>query len=340
MTIDKILRQQVSYYQNAKDALSLLPITYELVFNMIRKGKAKDWNGEDRNLIPLTQTLRQLAKATDEDPYKEYKRTLPMFTGSGVFDKRGKEFISSYNNVLILDYDLTQPPEQEIIDLKNTLIRNARQLHLFAVWRSPGHGVKAAMLHDNTNPLLHSDLFEEVKATFYPPGGIKVDDSCKDVSRSCFISYDPDMWLTDDIEIEPYHFDQSNHTPSSKSQSSRSYGHFQHTAEEIEKNRIWQETVSDKTLLNKLHKTADRHNPNYYKDGYRHQEIIRRATLCCKDGVLYENALVSLKGKFGGNSRAGIDEKDIESMVNSCYNLCRAEFGIDREKFIGKNDRL
>ncbi len=301
------------------------------------KTTSKYWNGIDRDLIQPTTTLRQLAKATDEDPYKEYKRTLPMFAGSGIFSYRSNEKISSYNNVLILDYDLTRPSEQDIIDLKNTLIQNARQLHLFAIWRSPGHGVKSAMLHDNTNPDLHYDLFEEVKATFYPPGGIKVDERCKNVSRTCFISYDPDMWLTDDIEIEPYHFNQSNHTPRSKSPSSRSYGHFQHTSEEYEKNRIWQNTISDKTLLNKLHKTADRHNPNYYKDGYRHSEIIRRATLCCKDGVLYDNAIVSLKGKFGSNSRAGINENDIESMVNSCYNLSRAEFGIDRDKFMTKN---
>lgn len=75
-------------------------------------------------------------------------------------------------------------------------------------------------------------------------------------------------------------------------------------------------------------------NPDYYKDGNRHKEVLRRATLYCKNGILYENAIVSLVGQFGEKSRAGLNDADICSMVNSCYNKARQDFGVDRANYV------
>lgn len=341
MKLQEILEQQVSFYYDASDAKSIIPVDLGTILNMIKDGWSVGWGNIPRDLKQTTTYIRTVYQTRTEDDYRKAKKGLPMFTGSATFSYRAKERVSTYNNILIIDFDGLQT-EKDMLDFKAKVIQWSRELHVFAIWRSPGKGLKAAMFHDNANALLHTALVHEVKNTLYPKTPTNIFDlNCSDVSRACYICYDPDIWISPGTDIEPYHFQNiAGVVPGLPSQSSgarQSYGKFQHSAEERAKNAEWQKVTSDKTLLNKLHKTCDYSNPNYFKDGNRHKEIKRRATLCCKDGVLYENALASLKGKFGPNSKAGMNEKDIESMVNSCYNLARGDFGEGRWRFLQKH---
>jgi len=267
---------------------------------------------------------------------KELKKDLPLFTPNGLFSQRNSASLVQYSNAVVLDFDFDQA--DKIAAFKQKLIQYATQLHLRAVWLSPAHGVKALMIHDNTDPSMHYNMFKQIKKNLFP-NTPEFDENCSDLCRGCFLSWDPDIFINQDPNLQPYHFlfDPSMSQPPTKTQSNSGNhvrGEFQHTQDEIDLNNSFQAVCTDKALMNSLVKSFNANNPDYYKDGNRHSEIKRRAVIYCKDGVLYDNAVWSLVGQFGKNSRAGMDDDDIRSMVSSCYHNARNEFGNERVKYL------
>lgn len=315
----------MTIYNNIQDTKGVMGFSLDYILDLIQDGSF--------SLKNTVEKCREYISQGNIDEYKSLKMTLPLFAGGGDFTYRNSnpQNLKSYSNILILDFDFDD--QAKIPSFKENLIRNATPLHLYAIWLSPGKGVKAAIIHDNQDPLLHHQLFTTLKNTLFP----EADPNCSDICRTTFLSYDPDLFINHDPDLVPYHFVPLPGVPSKQSAATKkTYGKFTHTPEEIAMNEEFQKTTSDKTVQNKLHKVFNIKNPDYFKDGNRHSEVKRRAVLMCKDGVLIENAIASLVGQFGENSRASLNNKDIESMVNSCYNNARHEFGKDRNKFINK----
>lgn len=295
-----------------------------------------------KNPTPQFKAFSQILRsATDKDSYKSLKLSLPLMVASGTFEKRENSGLVDYSNILILDFDFNDPTPEQIEDFRLKLVKYATPLHLYAIWKSPGHGIKAAMLHDNTDPSLHSELFESVKANLFPRTE-ELDSCSKALSQGCFLSYDPDIFINGDPDLEEFHFVPalerlpSPATAPKQRDAASISGPFIHTRRERFMNSLWQASVKDKTIADKIHKASDKANPGYFKDGNRHEEIKRRATYMCKDGVLFETALWSMQGKFGPGTRANFPLADIQGMVNSVYNLARQDFGKDRDAFVDK----
>lgn len=323
--------RKVSVYKNPSDTISQNWADLDDVLYQIQHSPL--W------IEKLTQELNILYYQ-DKKAYKERKKALPLFSASGCFTYRNGDIsnLLEYSDLLILDFDWENPEPKIIEEFKEKLIHYATPLHLYAIWKSPAKGVKAALIHDNTNPVYHTELFYSVKDNLFH-NTPQYDMSGQDLSRTCFICHDPDLFINTDQMLTPYHFvhNPSFILPSSVSNSESthtSYGQFQHTSQEIERNRWYQLVCTDKTLMNKMIRSFNAANPNYNKNGNRHSEVLRRATLYCKNGILYENAVISLVGQFGEKSRAGLKNADIRSMVNSCYNKARQEFGKGRVNFL------
>lgn len=327
----------ISYYTNANDSTSQCWVEFDAILSLIKK--SPQW------LINLTNEVRQLY-VNCENGFKEKKKLLPMICPSGSFKYRdgNPANLIEYSNILILDFDWNMPDPIEIENFRQQLIRYATPLHIYAIWRSPAKGLKVAMIHSNRESALHTELFNQVKNTLYPRTP-QLDVKCKDISRACFICHDPNLFINKDADLQefPFYHDASYYTPVSISKSNVTQPSvsepFKHTKQEIMMNKGWQLTCSDKSLMNKIVKSCNNANPDYYKDGNRHSEVMRRAVLFCKDGILYENAVWSLVGQFGETSRAGLKNDDIECMVNSCYNKARAEFGTERSVFLNKRNK-
>lgn len=327
----------ISYYTNANDSTSQCWVEFDAILSLIKK--SPQW------MIDLTNELRQLYTNGDNE-YKEKKKLLPMICPSGSFKYRdgNPANLIEYSNILILDFDWDMPDPIVIENFRQQLIRYATPLHIYAIGRSPAKGLKVAMIHSNRESALHTELFNQVKNSLYPRTP-QLDMKCKDISRACFICHDPDLFINTDSDLQefPFHHDTSYYTPASINKANvaqhSTSGLFKHTQQEIIMNKGWQLTCSDKSLMNKIVKSCNNANPDYYKDGNRHAEVMRRAVLFCKDGILYENAVWSLIGQFGEASRAGLKNDDIESMVNSCYNKARGEFGTERSVFLNKRSK-
>ena len=323
-----MIKNTVSFYNNAEDSKSKRYISLDYVLlEMVAK---------DEQLKKQTEMVRN---QPDEKTFKEEKRKLPMIAPSGVFTYRNDNIdnLQEYSNIMVLDFDKF-PNHEAANEFKQKLIQYADRLHIYAVWFSPSYkGLKVAMLHDNTNLEYHYNLFMQVRFKLYPnieQYDMKFDMKCGNLSRTCFLSHDPDVWLNPDREhLTPYHFVYDPQYPNipPRDYSSKGYSskEFKHTEEEIRQNKFFQALWTDKQLMNYADKLWRKIYPDSYKDGNRHQSILSRAKWLCLYGVLFDDAVNYLKATFG---KHGIDKKDIEAMAINNYNSNRDKFGSKRNE--------
>ena len=324
-----MINKNISYYFNSSDSRSRIYYNFDHILELI---------ASDTKLSEQTDMVR---KQTTEKAYKEEKHRLPMIAPSGIFDYRNDDPTSlrQYSNLLVLDFD-DFGSHEAAGEFKERLIQYANPLHLYAVWFSPGNkGVKAAMVHDNTNPEHHYNLFRQVKQRLYPRTD-EFDKSCHNLSRTFFLSHDPEVYVNPEKDtLIPYHFeyDPSIPEPAAKSYNKGgSGGCFIHTPEEIEENTCFQRLWKDSTLINYVDRKWRKEYPDSYEDGNRHKSILSRAKWLCLYGVLYDAALDYLIGTFG---RYGISEDDIEGMAINNYNANRGTFGISRMELYSRKER-
>ncbi len=324
-----MINKTISYYFNSSDSRSRIHYNFDHILELIASNPK------------LSKQTDMVRKQTTEKAYKEEKHRLPMIAPSGIFDYRNDDptNLRQYSNLLVLDFDDFKSHEAAR-EFKERLILYAVSLHLYAVWFSPGNkGVKAAMVHDNTNPEHHYNLFWQVKQRLYP-GTEEFDKSCHNLSRTFFLSSDPEIYINPKKDtLLPYHFeyDPSIPKPAVKSYNKGgSGGCFIHTQEEIERNTGFQRLWKDTTLINYVDRKWRKEYSDSYKDGNRHKSILSRAKWLCLYGVLYDAALEYLTGTFG---RHGIPEDDIRGMVINNYNANRGNFGISRMELYGKKEQ-
>ena len=319
-----MIKNTVSYYNNAEDSKSKRYMSLDyILLEMVAK---------DGQLKRQTEIVRN---QPDEKTFKEEKKKLPMIAPSGIFTYRNDNIdnLQEYSNIMVLDFDKF-PDHEAANEFKQKLVQYADRLHIYAVWFSPSNkGVKVAMLHDNTNPEYHYNLFMQVRFKLYP-NTKQFDMKCGNLSRTCFLSYAPDVWLNPDREhLTPFHFVYDPQYPNipPRDYSSKGYSskEFKHTEEELRQNELFQAQWKDKQLMNYVDKFWRKIYPDSYKDGNRHQSILSRAKWLCLYGVLFDDAVNYLKATFG---RHGIDEKDIEAMAINNYNSNRDNFGSKRNE--------
>ena len=157
---------------------------------------------EDKSLIVITKTIqegkykeevlaiRKLIAEGKQNEADNLKKMLPAFTPSGTFNKgRKADLLTEYSSHVILDID--KITEQQIFEVlqKVTLIP-----HTFAAFKSPsGNGVKIIVAVSGAAEH-HKITFAQVAAYYKEILQIIIDPSGKDVSRLCFMSYDPNCY--------------------------------------------------------------------------------------------------------------------------------------------------
>lgn len=323
------IKSTVSFYNNSEDSKSkrYLSLDY-ILFEIIPK---------DEELRKQTEITRM---QTTEENFKKEKKKLPMIAPSGIFSYRndGIDNLLEYSNILILDFDKF-PSHEAAVRFKEKLIKYADRLYIYAIWFSASNkGLKVAMLHENTNPEYHNNLFWQVKFKLYPKTE-EFDKKCCNLSRTCFLSYDSDIWINPNRNnLAFYHF---VYDPSIPNQPKKDYNkgysskEFKHTANEIKLNSIFQVKWKDRQLTNYIDKCWRKEYPNSYKDGNRHKSILSRAKWLCLYGVLFDHAVDYLKATFG---KHGIEERDIEEMTINNYNSNRRKFGSKRDELFQRKE--
>lgn len=151
---------------------SLLLITKDIV-----EGKYKD----------LISPIRMAIGMRKDSRVDNLKKSLPAFTPSGIFEGgRKMEYLKMYSGFVHLDFDKLYPDELE----KATEIINNIPF-TFACFTSPsGNGLKV-FIEINTGIEHHKTAYQQVQDYYEKAIGIEADPKCKDITRLCFVSDDP-----------------------------------------------------------------------------------------------------------------------------------------------------
>lgn len=122
------------------------------------------------------------------------KGRLPGFTPSGVFHTgHSAKQLKSYSRVVGLDFDHVADPA-----VPAALFR--AQKHTLGLFVSPGgEGLKVFVPVD-TDHEQHAAAFAAVAAHYEQLSGLSCDRVCRDISRCCYVSDDPDAWYNPDAE--------------------------------------------------------------------------------------------------------------------------------------------
>jgi len=187
-TID-ILNKRIALCLNIR-AKSYHTITLFDALNSIRTGKYKTQVENIRRLYHLS--ISAVAG------YKSKKKQLSSFIFSGtLFDTRFKFDICGYTSLMIVDIDKLESVDSIKDKLKN-------DLHIVATWLSPsGNGLKALLYleYDKEYPYADTWIFHEhcafpqIEKYLREIHGINIDPTGGDITRLCFVSYDPSLHL-------------------------------------------------------------------------------------------------------------------------------------------------
>jgi Protein of unknown function (DUF3987)/VirE N-terminal domain len=133
------------------------------------------------------ENIRDLLSSGKDSEADHKKKLLTAFTVCGTFDKvRQAQSITNYNSHIIIDYDKLQI--DQLASFKKAASDIAFTLACFV---SPsGKGLKIIVKVDSSLQD-HKTAFHAVTSYYDKILGIKSDQSGKDVSRLCFMSYDP-----------------------------------------------------------------------------------------------------------------------------------------------------
>jgi hypothetical protein len=170
----------VTIYKKATDVSNGFTKDVLFCLERIKQGKSKD----------TIEWLRSLSKID----YDKNKSKLPGVCFNGVFEYRSIAGIKEHSGLCILDFDKFDN-QQDAIDFKNSI---SDDNYIFSSWISPsGKGIKA-LVKIPAEIENHKEYFKSLKNYYNHPNW---DDSGSDVSRFCFESYDPDLFINLNSEI-------------------------------------------------------------------------------------------------------------------------------------------
>lgn len=170
----------VSLFKSAKDPNTPYQKSITYALNRIKEGKSKS-------------LIEQLRLMSDED-YSKNKTSLPGVCFNGKFKHRSAAGIIEHSGFIVLDIDKLNSM-QDAIELRDSI---GSDEYVYAAWISPsGKGLKLLV---KVPPKVenHKGYFEALKKHFNHPNW---DDSGSDVSRFCYESYDPDIYINTDSSV-------------------------------------------------------------------------------------------------------------------------------------------
>ena len=210
----KLIKIPVTYFKNIYEEASL-NMTIERVFKGIQSDHFKYQIQEARNYL----------QNGDQQKYNKIKNSLHAVTFCGTFaSHRNANKCSQYNNLLVIDIDKLK--NEDINYVEESLREDP---YIAAFWRSPsGLGFKGLThLHyditfkdmdlSNKHKIAFRNLFKYLLGKY----GIELDKSGSDISRLCFMSWDPYIVIKD--EADAFEISTLNEEVSSNKVSTRNH---------------------------------------------------------------------------------------------------------------------
>jgi hypothetical protein len=145
-------------------------------------------------VMETTGNDRKAAKAAVDSR----KKRLPGALLSGTFTKRKHDAIKKHSGLLCSDIDGLG--REAIPEIRAELQGSP---YLWALFTSPTADGLKAIFRVPADPAKHKASFRAVKNHVEHLVDLPIDEACSDVSRICFFSYDPDLYLNENAAELP-----------------------------------------------------------------------------------------------------------------------------------------
>jgi hypothetical protein len=262
-------------------------ITVEKALERIKLGASK-------------QLVMDIRLALDKEKANKLKLNLPSICFSGKFgiDRKDDQLIE-HSGFIVLDFD----DISELRDKQTEIISNK---FVYSCWVSPsGNGLKALVkIADGAK---HREHFQSLQDIFP-----EIDRSGINVSRVCYESFDPDIYINENAEVFA-------------------------KAKKVEKIVVSEtENLDDSENFRRILKWLTNKN-DAFVTGERNTYIFKLASACCRFGMGEESALGLISTEYTVSNDFTMSE--MKSAVKSGYRANKNNFGtasIQKEKLVSK----
>jgi hypothetical protein len=173
---------QINFLPNIKLSHNFTAINITEYLAMVR-------DGAYINTIQAFQNSTALSK----DQRAELKLKIPAVTISGTFKESVKNAnLDTHSGLICIDFDAVENPANLKADLQ-------KDPYTFATLLSASGKGLASIVKIDTNK--HLESFTGLKAYYFKNYGQLIDESCKNVSRLRFLSYDPSPFINPESKI-------------------------------------------------------------------------------------------------------------------------------------------
>lgn len=272
---------RVSIFEKFNKVVENKPLSE--IINSIQNGTYK----ED------VEPLRAALQANQQELYDKHKKGLSAFTPSGEFaNGRTADCLVAYSHYLVLDIDHIS------VEQVKALREQAAEIPFsVAAFASPSNEGLKIIVGVDTDAEYHSMAYKQVTEYYSEFLNIQFDPKNKDITRLCFVSYDPEAFFNPDyenfkvqIEIEP-----------------------KATLEPI----IEENDYSD--IFNDCIKFTEQ--KEQYVEGNRNNFVYLLASNCNRKGIPKEDAQDLILSHYD------LATSEIEQAIKSAYNHHAQEFG-------------
>jgi hypothetical protein len=245
------------------------------------------------------EEIRNLIAQGNKAEADNKKKQLLAFTPSAVFsEKRLMPFLEMYSGFVHLDFDkLTQEQLQTAFAIICTISYTS------LCFISPsGNGLKVFV--EVSTGLEHHDIaYLQVQKHYEDATGLKADPSCKDVTRLCFMSHDPNAYRTIQNEkfivaLPQFIQEQQSQTPTT-------------IAPVVPKEQAEPEDLNNTFIFNQQIQFTNQKAS--YNDGNRNNYIYLLASNCNRVGLSQSDTEILCTHHFD------LSEREIKTIVNSAY---------------------
>lgn len=129
--------------------------------------------------------IEQLRALEDKEAQNKRKIELPIVIFGGTFESRNNKSLIESSGLMVLDFDCESEAESEKI---HNRIKDDEYIHAY-FQSTRGLGWKALVRIPKVKDDAEYKLYWNAIEQYFP----NVDSACKDISRACFYSYDPNL---------------------------------------------------------------------------------------------------------------------------------------------------
>lgn len=245
------------------------------------------------------EEIRNLIAQGNKAEADNKKKQLLAFTPSAVFsEKRQMQFLEMYSGFVHLDFDKLTP---EQLQTAFAIISKISYTSLCFISPS-GNGLKVFV--EVSTELEHHDIaYLQVQKYYEDATGLKADPSCKDVTRLCFMSHDPNACRTIQNEkfivaLPQFIQEQQSQTPTV-------------IAPVVPIEKAEPEDLNITFLFNQQIQFTNQKAS--YTDGNRNNYIYLLASNCNRVGLSQSDTEILCTQHFD------LSEREIKTAVNSAY---------------------